>query len=274
MSNDAPIAIFDSGLGGLTVVRQVADVLPGENVVYLGDTARVPYGPKSPDTVQRFAEECATFLLQYAPKLLIIACNTASATALPHLKSRFSLPILGVVLPGCWAAAKATRNGRVGVIATEATVRSGAYRLGIEQVAPGTEVFGRACPLLVPIVEEGRDGDDPITQAVLREYLAPVRQRGVDTLVLGCTHYPLLEAAVAREMGPGVTIVDSAIETARLARTLLEEDGLLRADNADVHHRFFATDNAARFAVVGRRFLGDTIADVHQVAPEELVLTG
>jgi len=263
--SEHPIAIFDSGLGGLTAVRQVARCLPAEDIVYFGDTARVPYGIKSPETIQRFATEIVEFLLRFEPKLVVAACNTVSATALPALRGAFDLPIFGVVIPGCAAALRSSRSQRIGVIGTEATIRADAYRATILQHNPEANVVSQPCPLLVPIVEEGRTPDDPVVATVLREYLAPLKAAQVDTVVLGCTHYPLLRAAVEREMGEGVAIVDSAVEVARAVASELARGGLLAPASRRGQYNFYSSDNPDRFAEVGRRFLGRMLQRVSWV---------
>jgi len=264
-SSSSPIGVFDSGLGGLTVMRQIAEALPGEDLVYFGDTARVPYGIKSPPTIIRFAEECCRFLLRLGPKLLVVACNTASAAALPHLQRTLAVPILGVVEPGARAAVAATRNRRVGVIGTEATIRSRAYLDCIRALDPAISLVDRACPLFVPLVEEGREPDDPVVRLVAKEYLRPLIEFGVDTVVLGCTHYPLLKGALRAVLGRAVTIVDSAEETARATAETLDKLGLRRADGALPAYRYFVTDNPVRFASVGSRIMGNIIEQVEGV---------
>ena len=253
---DLPIGIFDSGIGGLTVVRQIRRVMPREDLVYLGDTARVPYGTKSPGTVVRFSCEDTAFLLQQNVKAVVVACNTASAWALPTLEKKFNVPIFGVILPGVRAALAASRNQRIGVIGTSATIRSKAYSNGLLARCDTVHVFARACPLLVPLVEEGWTRH-PVTEAVLREYLAPLRRHRIDTLVLGCTHYPLLKPAIRAVVGEGVKLIDSAESCARFVRERLDELGLL----ADRRRRLgtiqpFVTDEADRFADLATRFLG------------------
>ena len=260
-----PIAVFDSGLGGLTVMREVARALPHEDLIYFGDTARVPYGIKSPQTIIHFSEESCRFLCEQAPKLIVVACNTASAAALPHLREHLDVPVLGVVEPGARAAVAATRNRRVGVIGTEATIKSRAYIDSIHAVDPTISLIGRACPLFVPLVEEGRACGDPVVRLVAKEYLRPIREFGADTLVLGCTHYPLLKAALRQQMGRAVAIVDSAEETARATAALLDEMGLRREDRATPAYRYFVTDNPVRFASVGSRIMRDIIENVSLV---------
>ncbi len=253
---ELPIGIFDSGIGGLTVVRQIRRVLPGEDIIYLGDTARVPYGTKSPGTVVRFACEDTQFLMQQQVKAVVVACNTASAWALPTLEKRFDVPVFGVIIPGACAALAATRNHRIGVIGTSATIRSQAYSKALLARCDTAEVFTRPCPLLVPLVEEGWT-DHPVTRRVLREYLRPLLRRGIDTLVLGCTHYPLLKPALSQVVGDQVTLVDSADSCAHFVKERLAALKLLRANKK---HRGtiqpFVTDEVERFDELAARFLG------------------
>ncbi len=272
-----PIGIFDSGLGGLTVVRAVRRRLPAEAIVYFGDTARVPYGIKSPRTVTRFAEEACRLLARHDPACIVAACNTASATALPALAERMDVPVLGVIEPGVAQALATCPAGPIGIIATEATVGSGAYRRAIARRAPEVRVVERACPLLVPLVEEGRSPDDPVVRAVLEEYLAPLADAGVAALVLGCTHYPLLKPAIAAVLGPGVPLVDSAEAVADGVADRLRADGCLTeaADDgggtAGVGPwQFFVSDNPDRFREVGGRFLGAPAQPVTLVPAETL----
>ncbi|MEY2407853.1 MAG: glutamate racemase [Verrucomicrobiota bacterium] len=250
-----PIGIFDSGVGGLTVVRQVHLALPAEDIIYLGDTARVPYGTKSPRTIVRFACEDAAFLIQKNVKALIVACNSASASALPALEKHFQVPIFGVIQPGIAAALELTRSHRIGVIATAATIRSGAYERGLRARCRSARVFGRACPLLVPLVEEGWT-DHRVTREVLREYLAPLRRERIDTLILGCTHYPLLKSAIRALLGDGVALVDSAATCARFVRDHLGQSNLLCENRRRAGViRPFVTDEPHRFGELARRFL-------------------
>jgi len=252
MSASAPIAIFDSGVGGLTVAREVTRALPAEEIIYLGDTARVPYGPKSAATVRRFAGECVEFLLHFRPKLVIIACNTASATALEHLASIADVPLLGVIEPGARAAVGATNLRRVGVIGTRATVASGAYARAIAALDGGVEVFSRACPLFVPMVEEGRTGG-PLVKMAAEEYLGPLLARHIDTLILGCTHYPVLKTVLREVVGGGVTLIDSAEQLATTATELLAARGEGRpAGPAPPPPRFYVTDVVEDFDEVSR----------------------
>src|SRR5262245_4674901 len=210
-----PIGIFDSGVGGLTVLRAVRNRLPAESVIYLGDTARVPYGNKSRTTIERYALEDTAFLVEKGVKMIVVACNTASAMARDRLRQELNRPLLSVIGPGARMAARVTRSGRIGVIATEATVESGAYERAIQESSEARpfEIFSRACPLFVPLVEEG-ETDSPMTRLAAEQYLAPLRERNIDTLVLGCTHYPLIKRVIGETMGESVTLVDSAEATA------------------------------------------------------------
>jgi glutamate racemase len=249
VSDARPIGVFDSGVGGLTVVAALARALPGESILYLGDTARLPYGTKSADTVLRYSARNVAFLESHGVKAVVVACNTASALALPRLRHR--LPLWGVVEPGA-AKAAASSRGRVGVIATEATVRSGAYAAALVRHRPGLEVLQAACPLFVPLVEEGWT-DDPVTEAVARRYLAPLLAAGIDTLVLGCTHYPLLAPLLARVAGADVELVDSAAAVAGEVAAGLAAERLLAAGGGERASRFYVTDGAERFAGWRRR---------------------
>jgi glutamate racemase len=263
-----PIGIFDSGLGGLTVVRALRRRLPRESVVYFGDSARVPYGTKSSETIIRFASEDCEFLCRHDPKLIVVACNTASATALPVLARRFHQPVLGVIEPGARAAAEACGDRPIGIVGTEATVLSGAYRRAVQRRRPGSQVVEKACPLLVPLVEEGRRPADPIVRLALQEYLSPLQAAGVGSVVLGCTHYPLLAEAFAEVLGPNVTLVDSAEAVAEEIEYILGQYRLLEPAGTG-RMDFFVSDNPARFREVGRRFLGEEIESVSHVPPEE-----
>lgn len=257
------IGVFDSGVGGLTVLKEIMRQLPGEELVYLGDTARVPYGTKSPRTVLRYALEAADFLIERRVKMLVVACNTASSVALPALEERCSLPVIGVIQPGARRAAALTRNRRVGVIGTEGTIASGAYTRAIQALDPQIEVFTAACPLFVPLAEEGW-AEHPVAQLAARDYLAPLIALGVDTLVLGCTHYPLLKNTLRAVLGDGVELVDSAEETARLVAARLAGDRRFR-QQLPQQARFFVTDASARFEKVGGAFLGAPLLGVEQV---------
>ncbi|MBL0941056.1 MAG: glutamate racemase [Gemmatimonadaceae bacterium] len=222
----APIGVFDSGLGGLTVARAIHARLPHERLLYVGDTARVPYGPKSPETVRRYALQIGSWLVEQGVKAIVVACNTATAHALDVLSDAMPVPVLGVVSPGATAAVRVTRTGSIGVIGTSGTIASGAYARAIMALAPTAVVHGVACPLFVPLIEEGMI-THAATQLIASDYLRPLQSIGVDTVVLGCTHYPLLRQVIAAEMGPQVTLIDSAAETARVLAELLERFNLL-----------------------------------------------
>jgi glutamate racemase len=257
--NDSAIGVFDSGIGGLTVAAAIMRDLPRERVLYLGDTARVPYGPKSPETVVRYSRQIAAFLIDQQVKAIVIACNTATAHALETLQRECDVPVIGVVQPGARAAVRASRNGRIGVIGTSGTINSGAYHRAIASLAPDATVIGAACPLFVPLVEEGWI-DHPATRLIAETYLAPVREAMVDTLVLGCTHYPLLAPVIAGVMGHEVTLVDSASETATALQDVLRERSLeSSAPIGPNRHRFVATDAPEVFRRVGQRFIGPVL---------------
>lgn len=261
--DESPIGIFDSGIGGLTVAREIIRQLPHEGLVYFGDTARVPYGPKSPDTVRRYSREIAAFLLGERVKAIVVACNTATAHALESLRAELDVPVIGVIEPGARAAVRATRSGHIGVIGTIGTVRSGAYERAIRAVDPELRTTARACPLFVPFVEEGWL-DHEATRLAAEEYLAPLVDEGIDTLVLGCTHYPLLAPLIARVLGPSVALIDSAQETAAESARVLAERSL-SADasrSAPPRRRFVASDDPLMFLQLGQRFLGAAIGGV------------
>lgn len=253
MATEDAIGIFDSGVGGLTVMHALLAVLPQEHLIYLGDTARYPYGTKSAETVTRYSIENVDFLAARGIKLLVVACNSASAVALGALEARYRLPIVGVIEPGARAAVACTRTKRVGVIGTEATIASGAYTRALRALEPGLEIYTRPCPLLVPLAEEGWV-EGPVPRAAVETYLATLRKSGIDTLVLGCTHYPLLKPVIAEVMGEGVALVDSAEETAREVAALLAARGLARDGTGSTS--FFVTDVPERFTRIGQRFLG------------------
>ena len=258
--SSAPIGVFDSGLGGLTVAHAIMRQLPGESLIYFGDTARVPYGPKSPDTVRRYSREITAFLLEQGVKAVVVACNTATAHALPMLRDALDVPVIGVVEPGARAAVRATRTGRIGVIGTAGTIRSGAYVRAIHQEAPDASVVALPCPLFVPLVEEGWTTHDA-ARLIAREYLAPFTSDAVDTLVLGCTHYPLLKPLIAEIVGPGVRLIDSAEETAADTRRMLASNAIESPDS-DGTYRFVASDDPQQFLTLGQRFFGASIENV------------
>jgi glutamate racemase len=254
---DRPIGVFDSGIGGLTVLKALSEAMPGEDFIYLGDTARLPYGTKSNEVIIRYSKENTEFLLAKGIKLLVIACNTSSAVALDAIVAQTMVPVVGVIEPGAKAAAKASRSGKIGVIGTDATIASGAYTRAIQLLRPRAEIYTRACPLLVPLAEEGWI-DNEVAARTVAHYLESLKQSGIDTLLLGCTHYPLLRAMFARVLGPGVKIVDSASATAVAVRERLLTLRLARK-GTDGSQSFFVTETPDRFVRVGRRFLGPQV---------------
>jgi glutamate racemase len=262
------IGIFDSGVGGLTVLREIMRVLPQEDTLYFGDTARVPYGSKSPETVTRYAGEIGGFLLKRDIKLLVVACNTASAVALPSLKRQMSIPVVGVIEPGARRAVEVTRSGRIGVIGTSGTIRSSAYTRAIKRLQPEAVVLTRACPLFVPLVEEGWT-DNQVARLTAQNYLQELQEAEIDTLVLGCTHYPLLKSLIADVMGTSVTLVDSAEETAYTVADILAGKCMLRPVSEKGNHQYFVSDVPAGFVRVGNRFLRGRLGDVFQVNLED-----
>ncbi len=257
---DKPLGVFDSGIGGLTVVRALMDLCPSERIVYFGDTARVPYGPKSASTVRRYARDNTAFLLQHDIKMLVVACNTASAVTIPELKQLLDIPVIGVIKPGARAAVKISESGRIGVAGTQATVSSGAYTREIHRLLPSAVVVSRPCPLLVPLAEEGWL-DHEATDLIVREYLDPVFHSGIDTLILGCTHYPVLWKMFEKTAGPDVTLVDSATSVANDVKAALSELGIdsKKPPLGMKDHSIYVSDIPGRFHEVGGRFLGTSI---------------
>lgn len=260
----APLGVFDSGIGGLTVAHAIFERLPRESVIYYGDTARVPYGPKSPDTVRRYSAEILAYLLHRGVKMVVVACNTSTAHALDALRASSPVPVVGVIEPGARAAVQASRSGRIGVIGTAGTIASSAYERAIRAVRPDAQVHATACPLFVPLVEEGWF-DHPAAELIAREYLAPLAAAGVDALVLGCTHYPLLKPLLARVMGADVRLIDSAEETARAIHAELTSRELLAPPGGPAAHRFVVSDDEPHFRQVGAKFLGERLRDVEVV---------
>lgn len=266
MKKSNPIGIFDSGLGGLTVVKQIQKLLPQENIIYYGDTARVPYGSKSKDTIIKFTREAVNFLKSHNAKCIVIACNTASALALPVVRNEFEIPMIGVIKPGARAAAKKSKSGKIGIIATTATINSDAYTNAIREINNSVTVYSQPCPLFVPLVEEGW-GDKPAAKLIIQEYLTPLKTARVDTLVLGCTHYPLLAKQIQQFVSDDVALVDSATTCANDLKLLLEKENLL-ANNEFAESTFFVTDMAARFSELGAKFLGKTLNAIKVVGNE------
>ncbi|MBI5892954.1 MAG: glutamate racemase [Deltaproteobacteria bacterium] len=251
-----PIGIFDSGIGGLTVLKEIMRVLPQEDTIYLGDTARVPYGAKSPDTVVRYSLENARFLLKFDIKALVVACNTASAYALSRLSAEIPVPVIGVIMPGAKKAVSVTKNKKIGVIGTDGTIKSRIYLNTIKTIAPDASVFSKACPLFVPLAEEGWIDND-VAFLTADKYLSELKDQGIDTLVLGCTHYPILKDIISRVIGSSVTLIDSGQETALEAAKVLQDKNILNANpQAQPFRKFFVTDSPERFIQVGELFLG------------------
>jgi glutamate racemase len=261
VSSSAPVGVFDSGIGGLTVAQEVIRQLPHESLIYFGDTARVPYGPKSPETVRRYSREIAAFLNDQGVKSIVIACNTATAHALSVLRDEMDMPVIGVVEPGARAAVAATSRGHIGVIGTVGTIKSGAYERAIRALNSDILITARACPLFVPLVEEGWTDHDA-TRLIAREYLQPMIDAEIDTLVLGCTHYPLLKSLLADVLGPDVRLIDSAEETAAETARTLATASLSADPEADPTYRFIASDDPLQFLQLGQRFLGGTMEGV------------
>ena len=268
---DAPIGVFDSGFGGLTVVREIMRQIPNEKIVYFGDTARVPYGSKSKETVTRFSRQITNFLKTQNVKTIVVACNTASAYALDELEKEIDIPMIGVVKPGAKVAADVTRNGKVGVIATSATIGSEIYTTYIKQLKPEVSVTGKACPLFVPLVEEGLL-EDPVTDEIASRYLLELIDIDIDTLILGCTHYPLIRNTIQRVVGDNVTLVNPAYETARELKLLLEEKGLLQDKKPDLgenRYQFFVSDGAEKFKTFANSILKYGILSAKTIPIEE-----
>jgi glutamate racemase len=271
LSDPRPLGIFDSGVGGLTVVRAVLDLLPLEPVIYFGDTARSPYGPRPLREIREFAREIATYLLSRDVKMLVVACNSIEVAAISDLTEQADVPVVGVIEPGVRGALRATRNGRIGVIGTEATIATREYERALRDADGDVELLSRACPAFVPHVESG-DTTSGELLAIAREYLAPLKDAGVDTVILGCTHYPLLSGLISHVMGPDVILVSSAEETARDVYGLLLREGLLREDGRAPSHEFLCSGDATSFRELGARFLGPEVSDVRpvEVTPAEL----
>lgn len=258
------IGIFDSGVGGLTVLKEIMRQLPLENTIYLGDTARVPYGTKSPEIITKYAFQNARFLLEKKIKLLVVACNTASAVSLDLLRERFNLPILGVVKPGAKVAVMKSNSKQIGVIGTEGTIASKAYEKCIKNFNKKVKIITRSCPMFVPLVEEGWT-NNKIALLTAEEYLNFFKETDIDTLILGCTHYPLLKEIIGQVMDTRIVLVDSAEETAKEVKKVLIEKGLLRRDSNKVEHEIFVTDIPTRFIKLGKKFLDHELTNVNQI---------
>lgn len=266
-----PIGIFDSGIGGLTVVKQLLRMLPNENLVYFGDTARVPYGTKSKKLIRQYALEDAAFLMKFDIKLLVIACNSASAAAVDLLKSALPVPVTGVIDPGVHAAIRASRNRRIGVIGTTATIGSNAYNDSLKKLDPDVKVFGQPCPILVSLVEEGWTGEE-VTRLAVRKYLEPLLEARVDTLILGCTHYPVIKDLIQQEAGQDVRLIDSGEETALVVRGMLEKLNMERKSAEPGAVDFYVSDIPGKFDEVGTRFLGQPLVNARRVDFDEFLI--
>ena len=265
MNSESPIGIFDSGIGGLTVVKAVQAALPSEHIIYFGDTARVPYGTKSQVTIRKYASEDTAILMRYQPKLIIVACNTVSALALDIVeKSCGNIPVIGVLKAGAELAVQVTRNNRIGVIGTQATVSSNAYARAINQLNGEIEILSQACPLFVPFAEEGFI-DHPATKLIAGEYLAELRNQGIDTLVLGCTHYPILRRVIAKTLGPDIRIIDSAEAVALRTKELLSESGRLNTSRKTAAPHLLVSDLPQKFSMLYQLFMGSELPDVELV---------
>lgn len=264
ISPENPIGVFDSGIGGLTVVRELMKILPNESIVYFGDTARVPYGTKSEKTIKEYSIHNTKFLLSHKVKTIVIACNTSSAVALTEIQSLTNLPVIGVIKPGSKAAAQITKNKRVAVIGTTATILSKAYEKEIKAIDPTIEVYGKACPLFVPIVEEGWS-NHKIAELAAEEYLNELKKKSIDTMVLGCTHYPLLKNTIQKVVGENVVLVDSGVETARVVKDILENENLLNRSPMKPNYTFFVSDLPQKFKEIGEMFLGREIDNLIKI---------
>lgn len=270
MDRTNPIGFFDSGIGGLTVVKSVSQLLPNENIVYFGDTARVPYGSKSNDTVIEYSLQAANFLLRKNIKLLVVACNTASSVALKDLKRFLTIPVIGMIEPGSKMALRESRNGRIGIIGTNATINNKAYSHELKKLNPKVQVFEKACPLFVPIAEEGWI-NHKATELIAKEYLTELKIKKVDSLVLGCTHYPILKSVIQNVMGRNVKLVDSGTPAARLVEEYLNGRGLRNISNQIGRKEFYVSDLPNKFREIAERFLEKKITHLHKVELDELI---
>jgi|BioPla2DNA2_1021312.scaffolds.fasta_scaffold05535_6 glutamate racemase len=269
MINNTPIGVFDSGIGGLTVVKEIMNQIPGETIIYFGDTARLPYGSKSKETVITYTRQIIRFLIGKGVKAIVIACNTASAFALETVKAEFDIPIIGVVKPGAKMAAKATRNGRIGVIGTVGTIESGIYSEFMSQTNPRVKVFGKACPLFVPLVEEGLV-DDPVTYEMASRYTSVLLDKDIDTLVLGCTHYPLLRKTIRKVVGEDIVLVNPAYETAKSLAEVITHKGLRNDSSPKIDHKFYVSDGAEKFRQFANTILPCEVMETKDINIEEL----
>lgn len=266
--DNRPIGVFDSGLGGLTVLNEIMELIPSESVVYFGDCGRVPYGTKSKETIIKYTLQDIRFLLNQDIKMIVIACNTASAYSLQMVKSSFDIPVVEVIQPGAVTAVRATRNKKVGVIGTPATINSGAYEKEINKMDSGIEVISKACPLFVPLVEEGWWNND-IAHRVAEEYLIPLKNDGIDTLVLGCTHYPLLQETISRVMGDEVLLVSSAQEAAKTVKSVIDKNSFARDGQIQPVYRYYTSDSVEKFEALGSSYLNKNIYSAEKIDIEK-----
>ncbi|MFQ5866832.1 MAG: glutamate racemase [bacterium] len=261
---ERPIGVFDSGVGGLTVVSELFRILPQEDIIYFGDTAHLPYGSKSKQAVTRFSLDIANFLKAQKVKIIVVACNTASSFALSSLREKIDLPVIGVIEPGAQAAISTTRNLKIGIIGTEGTIKSRAFEEAVKRMDRNVKVFSQACPLFVPLVEEGWL-DEPETSQIAKKYLSSLKNKGIDTLILGCTHYPLLKVLLSRIMGQEVSLIDTAEAMAKAVESRLGEKNLLRKGNRKAIYKFFVSDDPEKFLQLGRKFLGKSMDKAERV---------
>lgn len=266
--DNRPIGVFDSGLGGLTVLKEIMQFIPTESVVYFGDSGRAPYGTKSKETVIKFAFQDVRFLLNQDIKMIVIACNTASANAYEAVKNNFDIPVVEVVGPGAATVVKETRNKRVGVIGTAATINSGVYEKAISKIDNTIQIFSRACPLFVNLVEEGW-WDNDIALRIAEEYLIPLKEEGIDTLVMGCTHYPLLANTISKVMGKGVRLVSSALEVAKVVKKVISEKNMERDRNIKPVYRYYTSDSVEKFELLGSSILNRKIQSAEKIDIEK-----
>lgn len=263
-SSKNPIGVFDSGIGGLTVAKSLFKILPAENIIYFGDTARLPYGTKSKEIVTRYSIEITKFLLNKNVKMIVIACNTASSVSLHHLRKISKVPVLGVIKPGCKAAISKTNNYKIGVIGTLGTIQSFAYKTQLHKFDKNIGVFSKACSLFVQLAEDGWT-DNKITELIAHEYLDDFKKLNVDTLILGCTHYPILKKIISKVLGKKITLIDSGEETAKEVKRILEQENLLNTQKKAGSHKFYVTDFQKKFKEISERFLGQPIRNVKKV---------
>ena len=266
--DNRPIAVFDSGIGGLTVLKEIIEQLPGEDIVYFGDTARIPYGTRSKETVIKYVLQSFGFLMTKDVKAIVIGCNTATALAIEEAKEHFDIPIIGVVDPGALAATNSTKNNTIGVIGTEGTINSSAYQKKIRQILPRAEIIGISCPLFVPIVEEGWENSD-VALIAAEKYLLELKEHNIDTLVLGCTHYPVLRYTIGKVMGPDVELINPAYETAKLTRNILKEKGLLNEKLDGGNYKYYVSDDPDKFKRIGGNMVRSQIGIVEKVNIEK-----